>query len=261
MGFQASRKVHKQKVKGGHYYESEHTLKSRIGVDYTTGINCEKCLNGYYRPTGVLPSHSESCKKCDCSEYGTSDENPCEQYGDIAGSCICKPGYTGIRCDTCIPGFRGYPNCESCPCDPKGMVNPEDCSGACLCKTNVEGKYCDRCKSGYFGLSYEQPEGCLPCFCSGVTTLCEIARIESKNGNFGLPNVENLYWLAPKVPRKSVRSIRFFVQFGVQWVVMRGDTSGEPTIGPTMILVGTNGLQLGSEMAFMGHRRWGLKCL
>ncbi|XP_030761280.1 laminin subunit alpha-1-like [Sitophilus oryzae] len=259
-------------------------------TDYTTGINCEKCLNGYYRPTGVLPSHSESCKKCDCSEYGTSDENPCEQYGDIAGSCICKPGYTGIRCDTCIPGFRGYPNCESCPCDPKGMVNPEDCSGACLCKTNVEGKYCDRCKSGYFGLSYEQPEGCLPCFCSGVTTLCEIARIESKMvttlnnwfltdltvtsfitpvtsnssvfsvGNFGLPNVENLYWLAPKeYLGNQLEAYGSSFNFGVQWVVMRGDTSGEPTIGPTMILVGTNGLRIGFGDGIYGSQKMGFE--
>lgn len=65
-------------------------------------------------------------------------------------------------------------------------------------------------------------------------------------GNYELPGIENLYWLAPRDYLGNKLEIygSSFV-FNVQWVVMRGDTSGEPTIGPDMIVVGSNGLQLG----------------
>ncbi|XP_048520676.1 laminin subunit alpha-1-like [Dendroctonus ponderosae] len=244
-------------------------------TDFTTGINCEKCLTGFFRPINVSAHDSKPCLKCDCSVVGSSPDI-CVQYGESAGVCKCKLGYIGLKCDMCAPGFRGYPNCESCPCDPKGVTATGDCEGECLCKQNVEGKYCDRCKSGYFGLSEKNADGCLACFCSGVTTLCELGFIKLNTiqtlqnwlitdlrvsayitpvtsstsvfsvGNYELPGIENLYWLAPRDYLGNKLEIygSTFV-FNVQWVVMRGDTSGEPTIGPDMIMVGSNGLQLG----------------
>lgn len=66
-------------------------------------------------------------------------------------------------------------------------------------------------------------------------------------GNFEIPGVENLYWLAPEEYRgNKLESYGSTFVFNVQWVVMRGDTSGEPTIGPDIVLVGTNGLQIGT---------------
>jgi dystroglycan 1 len=42
----------------------------------------------------------------------------------------------------------------------------------CICKYNVEGDRCDQCKRGHFYLNPTSPNGCLPCFCSGVSTDC-----------------------------------------------------------------------------------------
>lgn len=41
--------------------------------------------------------------------------------------------------------------------------------------------YCDRCKPGYFGLKDDIEKGCLPCYCSQVTTLCESALIKNQS--------------------------------------------------------------------------------
>lgn len=37
---------------------------------------------------------------------------------------------------------------------------------------NVEGPSCSSCKSGTFHLSQENKDGCLSCFCMGVTQQC-----------------------------------------------------------------------------------------
>ncbi|KAL1491007.1 hypothetical protein ABEB36_011669 [Hypothenemus hampei] len=252
--------------------------------DFTAGINCEKCLHGYYRPAGIRPADPVPCLKCDCSSTGTDVSEICIQYGTLAGVCKCKPSFAGPRCDICAPGYRGYPACESCPCDPKGtLLAGNDCERECVCKENVEGPYCDRCKPGFFGLS---SQGCLACFCSGITQVCELALVKSntidtlKNwlitdltvtrfitpvtssssvfsvGNYELPGVENLYWLAPNDylgNKLEVYGSTF--KFNVQWVVMRGDTSGEPSIGPDIIIVGTNGEYLGYGDEIYGSQK------
>lgn len=41
----------------------------------------------------------------------------------------------------------------------------------CL-QNNVAGALCDECKPGFFHLSENNPEGCLQCFCMGVTKQC-----------------------------------------------------------------------------------------
>lgn len=46
-----------------------------------------------------------------------------------------------------------------------------------ISQTNCEGPRCDRCREGSFGLSEKNPQGCLTCFCSGVTRQCNSARL------------------------------------------------------------------------------------
>lgn len=39
-------------------------------------------------------------------------------------------------------------------------------------QANVVGALCDECKIGTFHLAADNPEGCLQCFCMGVTKQC-----------------------------------------------------------------------------------------
>lgn len=76
----------------------------------------------------------------------------------------------------------------------------------------------------------------------------QISRIVKPNWNgqsiFSLgsnefSDVKSLYWFAPEEylgSKLDAYNSNFFFQ--VQWVVMRGDTSGEPTKGPDVVFIG-----------------------
>jgi hypothetical protein len=36
---------------------------------------------------------------------------------------IFKLQLVGRKCEKCLPGFYGFPNCYPCTCDPKGKLN------------------------------------------------------------------------------------------------------------------------------------------
>ena len=70
---------------------------------------------------------------------------------------LCCPCMFSVACD-CHP----YGSESGSPCFPDD--NPSDpgmMSGTCRCRANVEGERCKRCKSGYYGLSQDNPDGCL----------------------------------------------------------------------------------------------------
>ncbi|XP_033738423.1 laminin subunit alpha-2-like isoform X2 [Pecten maximus] len=145
--------------------------------DFTTGVNCERCQDGYYRPAGVPPTSPRPCRRCNCRESRGStsrcvaDDSRINE-GLIPGHCVCKPGFGGRSCDKCAPGYHGYPNCEPCPCNIAGTVDATQCDGSCVCKSKVEARNCDRCKPGYFNLQQSNPDGCMECFCFGVSFSC-----------------------------------------------------------------------------------------
>ncbi|XP_053142140.1 laminin subunit alpha-2 isoform X3 [Hemicordylus capensis] len=143
----------------------------------TAGINCETCIDGYYRPKGVLPGDRSPCQQCLCNSIGCLDgtcvkDEKHAKGGMLPGSCHCKPGYGGRRCDRCALGYKGFPYCVPCNCSLKGSLNDDPCLGPCICKDHVEGKDCDRCKAGFFNLQQDNPRGCEACFCSGITNAC-----------------------------------------------------------------------------------------
>ena len=78
------------------------------------------------------------------------------------GQCLCKEGYAGARCDSCAPGFYGYPDCGECECSDIGSVS-DVCNkdGKCNCLLNFSGRQCSRCSPGY----YNYPE-CTACGCN-----------------------------------------------------------------------------------------------
>lgn len=96
----------------------------------------------------------------------------------VAGSCDCKTGYSGYKCDQCAAGYRQFPDCIPCPCDSRGILPSHDCEGDCLCKANVAGEFCDRCKPGYFALTRDNLDGCSKCDCFGITDECKPAKLK-----------------------------------------------------------------------------------
>ncbi|XP_058133366.1 laminin subunit alpha-1 isoform X2 [Dasypus novemcinctus] len=146
----------------------------------TMGINCETCVDGYYRPHKVSPFEDEPCRPCDCHPLGSlsndcvkDDLHPALHHGKWPGQCPCKEGYAGEKCDRCQFGYKGYPACVSCNCSPAGSFNNDPCTEPCLCKENVEGKTCERCKLGFYNLKEKNSQGCTECFCFGVSDVCD----------------------------------------------------------------------------------------
>ncbi|XP_076668102.1 wing blister isoform X2 [Andrena cerasifolii] len=267
---------------GGRCLCSGHAARCRYSVqhgEHTAGINCERCQDGYYRPNGISLDAPEPCLPCNCNVHGSTGYcTPDDSYthmGKVAGACDCKPGYSGYKCDQCAAGYRQFPDCMPCPCDSRGILPSHDCEGDCLCKANVAGELCDKCKPGHFALTKENLDGCLPCYCFGVSDRCGTARLfyssisslenwlvtdmnasrpvvpilDTDNGwlTVALFDVEydSPFWLAPPIYcGNRLSSYGSNVTYSVTWVVMRGDTSGKPTTGPNVILVGNNGMRI-----------------
>ncbi|KAK2825049.1 hypothetical protein Q7C36_018976 [Tachysurus vachellii] len=150
---------------------------------------CDKCRPGYFGdPSRGRP---DDCKPCPCPYTETSRRfsDTCFLDVDSQATCdACAPGYTGRRCEKCASGYVGNPlqpsgKCipyseglrlnpfsDYTRCDNKGTISSS--SRPCNCKANVAGALCDECKPGTFHLSAGNPEGCLQCFCMGVTKEC-----------------------------------------------------------------------------------------
>uniref|UniRef100_A0A663M6Q6 Laminin subunit alpha-1 n=1 Tax=Athene cunicularia TaxID=194338 RepID=A0A663M6Q6_ATHCN len=149
-------------------------------TQHTTGINCEMCAAGYFRPHKVSPYEDHPCYPCGCDPFGAvssdcvKDEHHSDsQRGTWPGQCQCREGYTGEKCDRCAFGYRDYPNCLRCNCSLIGSINEDPCTEPCLCKENVEGENCDLCKPGFYNLQERNPQGCTECFCFGVSDVCD----------------------------------------------------------------------------------------
>uniref|UniRef100_A0A452E6V7 Laminin subunit alpha-2 n=1 Tax=Capra hircus TaxID=9925 RepID=A0A452E6V7_CAPHI len=144
----------------------------------TAGINCETCIDGFFRPKGVSPNYPRPCQPCHCDPVGSLNEvcvkdEKHARRGLAPGSCHCKPGFRGVSCDRCARGYTGYPDCKPCNCSGAGSTNEDPCFGPCNCKENVEGGDCSRCKFGFFNLQEDNHKGCDECFCSGVSNRCQ----------------------------------------------------------------------------------------
>ncbi|XP_029102224.1 basement membrane-specific heparan sulfate proteoglycan core protein isoform X4 [Scleropages formosus] len=145
----------------------------------TEGPQCNKCRPGYFGdPTRGRP---DDCKPCPCPYTETSRRfsDTCFLDYDSQATCdACRPGYTGRRCEKCAPGYQGNPlqpngKCvpiQTAQCDNRGTVNSN--TRPCTCKSNVVGALCDECQIGSFHLTEDNPEGCMQCFCMGITKQC-----------------------------------------------------------------------------------------
>ncbi|GFR68373.1 heparan sulfate proteoglycan 2 [Elysia marginata] len=86
--------------------------------------------------------------------------------------CTCPPGYSGLSCEECAPGFfrvdggRYGRQCVACNCN--GHSTECDAfTGICRnCRDNTQGPYCDQCVSGYVGDPRSgSQDACRPCEC------------------------------------------------------------------------------------------------
>ncbi|XP_063773402.1 laminin subunit alpha-2 isoform X3 [Pseudophryne corroboree] len=151
-------------------------------TENTAGVNCETCKNNFYRPQWLSSTHSNPCRPCACDPVGSLHDvcikDSTEATEDLLpGSCYCKPGYGGEKCNQCDLGYTGYPYCEKCNCSIAGSINEDPCIDQCICKENVQGNNCDVCRNGFFNLQRDNPRGCDQCFCSGVSNICIDSRL------------------------------------------------------------------------------------
>ncbi|XP_049631522.1 basement membrane-specific heparan sulfate proteoglycan core protein [Suncus etruscus] len=155
---------------------------------HTEGPRCEQCQPGYYGD--AQRGTPQDCQPCPC--YGTpatgQATHTCFLDTDGYATCdACSPGHSGRHCERCAPGYYGNPSqgqpCRrdsgqlpqpiECSCDPRGSTSSHcDPAGQCQCKAQVEGLNCNHCRPHHFHLSASNSEGCLPCFCMGVTQQC-----------------------------------------------------------------------------------------
>uniref|UniRef100_A0A7N8XAL3 Heparan sulfate proteoglycan 2 n=1 Tax=Mastacembelus armatus TaxID=205130 RepID=A0A7N8XAL3_9TELE len=145
----------------------------------TEGPQCDKCRPSYFGdPSRGRP---DDCKPCPCPYYETTRRfsDTCFLDVDQQPTCdACRPGYTGRRCEKCAPGYQGNPLLPNGKCVPKNCLTCRWVTYVhvfvfmCVLQNNVAGTLCDECKPGFFHLSEANPEGCLRCFCMGVTKQC-----------------------------------------------------------------------------------------
>ena len=65
---------------------------------------------------------------CACDTTGSVD-----LQCDSSGTCQCKPGVVGDKCDRCQSGYHSMDRngCSSCACDEAGSVLDEDNRANC----------------------------------------------------------------------------------------------------------------------------------
>uniref|UniRef100_A0A4W6BL25 Laminin, gamma 3 n=1 Tax=Lates calcarifer TaxID=8187 RepID=A0A4W6BL25_LATCA len=161
--------------------------------DFTTGLTCEHCLDGYYG--NALIGTPGDCQPCPCP-----GRTSCAQIAET-GQVVCTncpPGQTGTRCQMCEDGYYGDPlgqsgsvrPCARCDCNGNVDFNAvgicNRVTGRCLkCLGNTEGDHCQRCQQGFYGdaLNQTASQKCKPCSCNPAGTFGHVNECHPQTGN------------------------------------------------------------------------------
>ncbi|XP_034753093.1 laminin subunit gamma-3 isoform X2 [Etheostoma cragini] len=161
--------------------------------DFTTGMTCEHCLDGYYG--NALIGTRGDCQPCPCP-----DRTSCTEIAET-GQVVCTncpTRQTGIRCQMCEDGYYGDPlghsgaaqPCVRCNCNGNVDFNAlgicDHITGRCLkCLRHTEGEHCQRCQQGFYGDALNQTAGqkCKPCSCNPGGTSGHVNECHPQTGN------------------------------------------------------------------------------
>lgn len=79
-------------------------------------------------------------------------------------------------------------------------------------------------------------------------------------GMYELPGTEAVYWQAPAgYTHNLLQSYGSTISFSMGWIIVRGDTSGKQTSGPSLILIGRNGMKIAYGDATFKHSNASIK--
>ncbi|XP_064646434.1 laminin-like protein epi-1 [Lineus longissimus] len=154
----------------------------------TTGINCEKCVDFFYRPLGRSQGAGDACIPCGCFDDGIvmnletgrfgdciMNDDGIMPFGKIPGDCLCKTNVAGPKCDQCKPEYfnltmKNSNGCQDCLCNVPGTINSSnvcsgDIMGQCPCKANVIHRQCNECRDQFYNLTDSNTDGCSSCDC------------------------------------------------------------------------------------------------
>ncbi|XP_063394216.1 laminin subunit alpha [Cydia fagiglandana] len=126
-------------------------------VNNTAGAACNLCAPGFYGDAVF----SKNCTACSCDEYGM------DHCDHTTGTCVCRPGVIGERCDACAPDHFGLSSglgCMPCQCGLASESSQCDLeTGQCKCAKGVTGRHCEQCAAGYWNYT---KYGCDHCNCN-----------------------------------------------------------------------------------------------
>ncbi|XP_030273430.1 netrin-G2 isoform X5 [Sparus aurata] len=112
----------------------------------TRGQSCQSCRLGYYRNASLPLDNENVCIECDCDM-----ERSLSPHCSDSGLCQCKPGASGRRCDSCLPGYTwrgGGASCTVNMCDEERLIcqNGGTCIDfqRCMCPENFTGLFCEK---------------------------------------------------------------------------------------------------------------------
>eukprot|EP00808_Paulinella_micropora_P025307 g7364.t1 len=130
--------------------------------------SCLECSADHYQV------NSSSCAACKCLTVNTIAG---AAFCDKLGQCPCKPGVTGLTCNTCTPGqtYLSPTSGECLACQPVA-----NCAAGTTC-TRDGFSVCGRCCPPYLlvrGLGSDQ---CLPSSCGGLNASQNVSEIVCAN--------------------------------------------------------------------------------